>query len=204
MIGHCLLLGIGANSASKFINLRAALRHAVSILSTDDRVKILASSGLYETSPVAAPGRQPAYLNAVLKVETKFPISRLLKYIKSIEREAGRRQRGTNAARPLDIDIIGWGGRVIGWPRPCARRIRVKKGKKSAVMRPARGWLTIPHPLMHKRRFVLEPLLEVAPHWHHPVLQQPARRLLARLPRPPGQIRRILDSQWLSCDKPYT
>jgi 2-amino-4-hydroxy-6-hydroxymethyldihydropteridine diphosphokinase len=126
-----------------------------------------------------------------------------------LELEAGRRNRGRNAARPLDLDLIDMGGRVVGSTavRPQAGHnlgvwaARRRNGRMSRTDVAARGFLTLPHPLMHKRRFVLEPMLDVAPDWFHPVLKVSARQLLARLPKRPGEIRRALDSGWLSCDK---
>jgi 2-amino-4-hydroxy-6-hydroxymethyldihydropteridine diphosphokinase len=89
----------------------------------------------------------------------------LLRLLKRIERQAGRRPTPPLQPRPLDVDILDFGGRRLNWPS----------------RRRERGRLVLPHPLLHKRAFVLVPLLQVAPRWSHPVLGVRARTLLARL-----------------------
>jgi 2-amino-4-hydroxy-6-hydroxymethyldihydropteridine diphosphokinase len=157
---------------------------------------------LYDSRPAGCPGRQPRYLNAVIAIETSLSLIKLLKILKIIERSAGRRARGLNSARPLDLDIIDIAGRRIGLPHGRGRKSASYAPGASHPGRSGRRWLTLPHPHAHRRRFVLEPLAEICPHWHHPVLRVPVRRLLAGLPRPPTEIRRVLDSGWFSCDKP--
>jgi hypothetical protein len=80
---------------------------------------------------------------------------------------------------------VDQGGRVQGWPPK--RRIR--------------GQIVLPHPEAHQRAFVLVPLLDVAPHWHHPALRRSAKALLAKLPPRGRMVRRLLDSRWISCDE---
>jgi 2-amino-4-hydroxy-6-hydroxymethyldihydropteridine diphosphokinase len=91
----------------------------------------------------------------------------LLRLVKRLEYKAGRRFARRWSPRPLDIDVLDYGGRQIGWP---------VRGRE-------RGRLILPHPEMHQRAFVLVPLLEVAPHWRHPVLGVGAERLLHDLNR---------------------
>ncbi len=193
-------IAIGANLSGTCGSVHGKLRQSVRCLGASGNLSIISVSGLYDTSPVGSLGRTPRYLNAVIVVQSNLPPTRLLRFLKVLEREAGRRRGGAFGPRPLDLDIIDLGSRCIGWPtKP---RDRSWSNARSAMLarRKRRGWLMLPHPEMHLRRFVLEPLAEVAPHWHHPVLGVSVRRLLARLPRHPGQIRRVLDSQWLSCD----
>lgn len=197
---HCLLIAVGGNKPLKENDLITQMRQCVSLLVSDARLSLMATSGLYSTAPLGCTGRQPRFLNAVLRCSSRMPPAELLRGLKRIERLAGRRQRGRNAARPLDLDVIDLGGRTIGWPR--RRPGPPPSAGLPGTYRPgARPWLVLPHPHVQQRRFVLEPLLDVAPRWHHPVLKASARQLLARLPRPPGAIRRVLDSSWLSCDK---
>jgi len=90
------------------------------------------------------------------------------------------------ASRPLDLDILDYGGRRIG--RPGRRR--------------ERGRLILPHPEMHARAFVLVPLLEVAPAWRHPLLGRNVKALLAQLsPAARASVRQPLDSATNTCDK---
>jgi 2-amino-4-hydroxy-6-hydroxymethyldihydropteridine diphosphokinase len=127
-------------------------------------LKVVRASSLYVTEPVGG-GRQAPYLNAAVMVSGACAPGALLRLCKRIERRAGRRQRLPMQARPLDIDILDYGGRRLGWP-PSRRE---------------RGRLILPHPLLHRRTFVLVPLMEVAPHWRHPVLGRRPKALLARL-----------------------
>ena len=132
-------------------------------------------------------GLQARYLNAVLLAEAPLPPAALLRAIKVIERQAGRRLGRHWGPRPLDIDILDFRGRRMGWAAHPSR---------------LRGRLILPHPEMHRRAFVLAPLLDVAPNWRHPVLERTARALLARLPRHERLgVRPYLDFPPLPCEK---
>jgi 2-amino-4-hydroxy-6-hydroxymethyldihydropteridine diphosphokinase len=127
-------------------------------------VAIRAVAPIIMTTPLPGGGRQPAYANTVALVEVRVSPAMLLRLLKRIERQAGRRTRRRWGPRPLDIDIIAMGPASSTWPR---RRI---------------GSVTVPHPETHRRAFVLAPLLAVAPQWRHPALGAGARHLLMRLP----------------------
>jgi 2-amino-4-hydroxy-6-hydroxymethyldihydropteridine diphosphokinase len=128
--------------------------------------RLVGLSRWFESAPVP-PSSQPPYVNAVasLRADTKrLDPAVLLACLMDIETRCGR-QRGTpNAARTLDLDIIGIGDLIRAAPDPI-----------------------LPHPRAHLRAFVLAPLLDVAPNWVHPVLGRSAAALLAALP--PQQIR---------------
>lgn len=126
---------------------------------------IFARSPLYRTLPLGL-GRQAAYLNMVIGMRGSVSPARLLRLLKSLERRAGRRSRGRWQPRPLDLDILDFGGRVIG-----------RRGRNRMA-----GQLLLPHPELHKRGFVLVPLAAVAPGWRHPVLGVGASQMLARTP----------------------
>ena len=159
-----LFLALGANLKGSFGSPDEALRRALRELS-DAGLTLLAASSTYSTTPMG-PGRQAPYLNAVVLVRARVAPATLLRLIKRIERRAGRRLGARWGPRTLDIDLLDFGGRQLGWP-PRRRRP---------------GRLILPHPEMHARAFVLIPLLEVDPHWHHPTLAVSGRALLARLP----------------------
>ena len=156
-----ILLALGGNSPGAWGPAGESLARACRELEAAG-VRILRSSGLYLTEPVGG-GRQPPYLNAVIMVAAKPAPSSLLRLVKQIERRAGRRVGART--RPLDLDILSYGSWRLNWP----------------ALRRERGRLILPHPHLHTRTFVLVPLLEVAPHWRHPVLGRTARTLLAKL-----------------------
>jgi 2-amino-4-hydroxy-6-hydroxymethyldihydropteridine diphosphokinase len=115
-------------------------------------------SRISETAPLG-PGKR-RYANAVALIETDLDPPALLAHLKSIERAHGRRPGRRWGDRPLDLDIIGWSGGI--W---------------------ASRFLSIPHPALRARRFVLAPLVEIAPDWRDPATNLTARQLLARLDR---------------------
>lgn len=158
-----LLLAFGSNMPGVWGSSRATLSRACRELANRG-VRIVRCSSLYATRPVGG-GRQPHYLNAVALAESSLAPAQLLRLLKQLERSAGRKLRPRMRARPLDIDILDFGGRRVG--RPAATR------------RP--GQLVLPHPEMQGRAFVLRPLLDVAPHWHHPGSRRSARALLERI-----------------------
>jgi 2-amino-4-hydroxy-6-hydroxymethyldihydropteridine diphosphokinase len=138
----------------------AQLREAQTRLSVAG--SIAAASSLYETEPVEYT-EQPWFLNCAVLLETTLSPQELMSAILNIEEQMGRRRLVKKGPRSIDIDILLFGDVVL---------------KSDA--------LTIPHPEMHRRRFVLEPLAEIAPEVVHPVLHKSIRELLAALPE--GQI----------------
>src|SRR5918999_466461 len=177
------LISLGANIAGRWGAPLRSLQSAVRALANCG-LKLERASGLYQTVPLGQ-YRQPLYLNAVVLVKSPYSSAALLRLLKKIERRAGRRTGAVWGPRPLDLDIVDHGGRVEGWPP----RHRV------------RGQIVLPHPEAHRRAFVLVPMLDVAPRWHHSALHQSARVLLTKLtPRGP-LVRRVLDSDWISCDE---
>jgi len=181
---NTLLLALGANLAGPWGSAAETLARARRELSYAG-LRILSSSHIYDTLPLG-PGRQAPYRNAVLLLRAHLAPAALLRLIKGLERRAGRRLGARWGPRCLDIDILDYGGRRLGWPE----------------RRRQRGRLILPHPEMHKRAFVLVPLLEIDPHWRHPALAVSGRTLLAGLPRDSRRgIRRSLDFATIACEK---
>jgi 2-amino-4-hydroxy-6-hydroxymethyldihydropteridine diphosphokinase len=120
-------------------------------------VEVARFSRLYTTSPVGY-SAQRDFLNGVVELRTRLGPRELLARIKEIERVLGRRPGIRNGPRPIDIDLLLLGRHVV-----------------------RRRGLEVPHPRMHRRRFVLEPLAEIAPRALHPLLRRTARSLLAGL-----------------------
>lgn len=123
--------------------------------------EVAAVSSFYETEPVEFTA-QPWFLNCVVKLDTEKMPKQLLAAILDIEQQMGRRRMQKKGPRVIDIDIVLFGSSVVE-----------TKG------------LTIPHPAMHERRFVLEPMAEIAPEVRHPVIKKTMRELRDALP--PGQ-----------------
>jgi 2-amino-4-hydroxy-6-hydroxymethyldihydropteridine diphosphokinase len=128
-------------------------------------IHVLRASSLYVTEPVDAPP-QPWFLNAVVEAETELMPRQLLRAIAGIERDLGRRRMVARGPRTVDLDILLYGSSVIRTPE-----------------------LEVPHPRLPYRRFVLVPLVELAPALRHPVLRKSMAELLAEAPDS-GQVRR--------------
>jgi len=156
-------LSLGSNVGDR----AAQLRNAIARLDAAGRV--VAQSSLYETEPVEFT-EQPWFLNCAVALETYTTPQQLMTTILAIEEEMGRKRVQKKGPRTLDIDILLFGNMIV-------------KSKR----------LTIPHPAMQHRRFVLEPLAEIAPEAVHPVFNKTIRELRDALPE--GQsVRRVASS----------
>lgn len=151
-----ILIALGANLPGPAGPPAATLRAA--LVRLEERgVKILSVSSFYETPAWPDPG-QPAYVNAVAAVETTLQPVELLTLLHGVETDFGRLRSAPNAPRTLDIDLLDHDGTIMA------------------------GVVTLPHPRIAERSFVLVPLAQVAPDWRHPVTGEGVAGLLARLP----------------------
>lgn len=142
---------------------------AVTLLGLLPFSRLAAVSSLYETAPIKdstdpGPGW---FLNGVVKIETELIPMRLLELCREVERALGRDLDQRGGPRTLDLDMLFYGVRVIDEPL-----------------------LTVPHPRLHQRRFVLAPMAEIAPDWVHPVLQRTMNDLLLHV-NDPAEVRRL-------------
>jgi len=150
-----IYIALGSNIGERDLNLSRAVAEIAKI--PDSRV--VALSSFYDTEPVgmAAAGR---FLNAALQLESSLTPFDLLSELMRIEREIFQRKRsGGVDSRRMDLDILFYSDAHIDSPPE----------------------LVIPHPRLHTRRFVLEPLAEIAPGFVHPLLLKPVRQLLEEL-----------------------
>jgi 2-amino-4-hydroxy-6-hydroxymethyldihydropteridine diphosphokinase len=148
-----VVLGLGSNLGDR----EAALRGALARLEARGLRRTLVSS-LYETEPVGGPP-QGDFLNAVAAFESALLPEALLEACLAVEAELGRERREPNGPRTIDLDVLFVGSLVRDAPPP-----------------------VLPHPRLHLRRFVIEPLAEILPGLVHPRLQATAAELLARCP----------------------
>ena len=144
-------LGLGSNTGDRLKNLNAAVCRLENI----SGIQVLKVSPVYETVPVGGP-EQPDYLNAVVGIETELKAAELLASCLGIEKDMGRTGTVRYGPRNIDIDIEFYGQDIIETTE-----------------------LTVPHPRMHERAFVLRPLSDIDPDFVHPVLRLTVKELLA-------------------------
>lgn len=149
-----IFIGIGSNLGDKRKNIERVIEEIKRL----NIIKVKKVSNLYETEPVGGPP-QDKFLNGVIEIETSISPKILLALLKTIEEEMGRKPSDVKwGPRQIDLDILLFGDLVID-----------------------EFDLKIPHPLMHKRRFVIEPLSEIAPEVIHPVLNKSISELFSAL-----------------------
>lgn len=148
---HVTYLGLGSNIGDRLQNLQAA------ITALEPEVHPLECSPIYETPPWGYLD-QPNFLNQVVMAETELSPGELLRYLKEIEKDLGRQDSFLNGPRKIDLDIIFFDDAVIDSPP-----------------------ITIPHPRMDDRGFVLLPLADLAPEFKHPVLDLSVQDMLAQV-----------------------
>jgi len=153
-------LSLGSNLGDRAANLRSAIERLGTL------GKVVELSSFYETEPVEVTD-QPWFLNCAVKLDTEKMPRQLLAAILALERDMGRQRTRNKGPRTIDIDIVLFGNSIV-----------------------ATADLIIPHPAMQERRFVLEPLNEIAPDVRHPKFERTIRELRDALP--PGQIVRRL------------
>ena len=189
-----ILLALGANRAGAWGPPAETLGRTLMELGRAG-IRPAVVSHLYETAAMGAPSRT-TYRNAVLSAWTSLAPVRLLQTVKRLEVMAGRRTTHRWGPRVLDIDVLDDPACRLGWwrrasPTAVTGRLIAQRQQHSldAHKPDVRQGLVIPHPQLHRRAFVLVPLLDVAPHWRHPVTGRAARALLARLPRQRHDVR---------------
>ena len=146
-------IGFGSNIGDRLVHIQNAIR----ALSKTEGITLRKISSIYKTDPVGYEA-QAQFLNGVAAIQTDLPPLSLLHILKDIETAVGRRQRIRWGPREIDLDILIYGDLCLQTEK-----------------------LIIPHPEMHRRRFVLAPLAEIAPNLVHPVFQETVQSLLEHL-----------------------
>jgi len=147
-----VFVALGSNLGDCASHIRGAIKSLKALAAGKSWVL----SPLYKTVSVGGPG--PDYLNAVCSFETKLSAEAVFAFLMLVEKKAGRKRTARNAPRILDLDFLFYGPAVIQMFD-----------------------LTVPHPHLHRRAFVLAPLNDIAPEWVHPLLNQSVSEMLALL-----------------------
>lgn len=169
-------IGLGSNLGDRLTNLRDAVRRLLlehtCVPDGEDCV-----AGMYETSPIDMAAMSPPFLNSVIRIRCTLSSRELLERLLTIEYAMGRDRGAGNESRVIDLDVLLFGNLAIAEPG-----------------------LTVPHPRLHERRFVLEPLSEVAGEWAHPTLGVDVTALAraARADRTDQAVTRLYGANW--CD----
>ena len=149
-----IYIALGANLGSPANSFAEAL----AILEKNG-CEILNVSGLWQSPSWPPDVPAPDYINACAQIEYKKAARSLLELLHHTEAALGRTRAALNAPRPLDLDLLGFRGEVLDMPE-----------------------IKIPHPRMMNRGFVLFPLSQIAPNWHHPVTKESINHAISRLP----------------------
>ena len=150
---HKAFISLGSNEGEREQNIKQAIDY----LRENDRIRVIKESSIIETEPYGNTN-QDKFLNSAAEIMTLHTPSELLTYCKNLERMAGREDGEHWGPRPLDIDILFYDDDTVDLPN-----------------------LTVPHYDMSNRRFVLEPLSEIAPYARHPITKKTVREMLAEL-----------------------
>jgi 2-amino-4-hydroxy-6-hydroxymethyldihydropteridine diphosphokinase len=151
-----ILIALGSNVSGPWGTPQQSVQHALQALDRDG-LKLVEASRLLLTAPFGKPN-QPPFVNAVAHIETHLSPLALLQKLHTIEKEAGRRRKTRWGPRTLDLDIIDYHGQVR-----------------------STGKLTLPHPGIAERIFVLKPISELTVKWRHPTSHLSAQAMLRKL-----------------------
>lgn len=147
-------IAVGSNLGNRVSHLKEAEDRLQKAMGVYFKKK----SPLYETEPVGGPAEQGKYLNGVWEIETSLEAKALMEELMKIESSLGRERKEKNEPRPIDLDILFYGDKVIQSED-----------------------LSVPHPRMHERWFVLKPLADLCPDFVHPKKKKTVRELLSKV-----------------------
>src|SRR5262245_44162902 len=147
------LLGVGSNEGDRVGNITAA----IGALRQNASIRVQRLRSLYETSPVGGRPGQGKYFNGAVVIETELSAADLMAALLDIEKSLGRRRAERWGPRTIDLDLLLYGESIVESLQ-----------------------ITVPHPCMHERRFVLVPAAEIAADLRHPAMQQPLGHQIGR------------------------
>lgn len=147
-------IALGANLGDR----AASLHRALELLKQSPGIEVILPSSFIENPAVGGPANSPAFLNGAAEIRTTLSARALLDRLLDVEKQLGRVRSQKWSPRTIDLDLLLYGSQIISEPG-----------------------LMVPHPLMHQRRFVLEPLAEIAPNAVHPLLNRRITDLLHSL-----------------------
>jgi 2-amino-4-hydroxy-6-hydroxymethyldihydropteridine diphosphokinase len=154
-------IALGSNLGDR----AALLDEAIARLRLQPGIEVISVSSHHETEPVGGPAEQGKYLNAAAQLRTTLTALQLLHVLQAVETQLGRVRTERFGPRTIDLDLLLYGSEILEIQEPGCD-------------------LIVPHPRLHERLFVLEPLVEIAPLAVHPLLQSTAKDLLEHLKRP--------------------
>ena len=146
-----VFLGLGSNLGDRLANLEQGLRNL------GERIRLVKCSSIYETEPWGF-AEQPAFLNCVVQGEASASPEGVLQTLKEVEQRVGRRATFSWGPRVFDADLLFYGSRIVNLPQ-----------------------LTVPHPRIQERAFVLVPIVEIAPDFVHPLMGMTMETMAARV-----------------------
>mgnify|MGYP001246185948 FL=1 len=153
MKNHNVYLGLGSNLGNRKMFIQSAIKQ----LATHPLVNVITAASLINNTAIST-YPQPDYLNTACHIKTTLTPNQLWELTLIIEKKIGRSSKGEGKSRNIDIDILLYSDHIINTPK-----------------------LTIPHPRMHQRNFVLTPLNEIAPHIKHPIFKITVNKLYEEL-----------------------
>lgn len=175
-----IIISLGSNVTGSYKISSQTILSAYELLQSFN-IRILNKSRFYLTEPFGVTN-QPAFTNSAIVAETSYSPYNLLTVIKKIETIAGRKPAKRWAARIIDLDIVDYNGLSLNYVKVHCGDFTHCKNK-----------LRLPHPGIAQRPFVLQPIIDIAPFWHHPVTGLTAVQMLKRLPiNASGKILKVL------------
>lgn len=163
-----IIISLGSNVTSRWGESPTTILRAYDELERAG-VTVIRRSALYRTYPYGITD-QPLFTNAAAVVQSALSPTALLKLLKIIEAKAGRKPSRRWGPRPLDIDIIDYKAQVLNWEGGNRGRLKIRQPR-----------LILPHPETQSRLFVLRPMQDIAPYWHHPISHKSLPQLMAKL-----------------------